>query len=335
MSASRARLLRLLSGTALVATVAGVALAQPGSAPPAANPGQTGARMSTDRNDLDMLIKRFDAQEKALRDEQAKIGPELEITHKRVIVRGRRYYQFVRAGLLPAGGGFDALVDHATEMERLRMALNRDLNKERALVRRHDEIRDELERIRAERAPYEVHKRAMAEARDTMRQAEERREAFRRAFENSASPPDSVTIYGADVGPEDDGAGSTFAGRKGHLLLPIAGRAEVRRVHRPVAGGPGLELTAPAGAVARTVAAGRVVFADHLDDYGKTVLIDHGEHYYTLYANLETIDVAVGEVLPAGQRIATVYRVSGQSVLYFELRSGRDLVDPGPWLGLG
>jgi len=282
-----------------------------------------------------MLLRRFDAEEKSLREEQSKIGPELEIVHQRVIARGRRYYRFVRAGLLPAGGGFDALVDHATQMERLRMALNRDLAKERTLVRRHDEIRSELEGLRAERAPYEVHRQAMAQARDTMRQAEERRDAFTRAFESSSSPPDSVTIYGADVGPEDDGAVAAFAARKGHLLLPVAGRAEVRRVHRQVAGGPGLELSAPAGAVARSVAAGRVVFADHLDEYGKTVLIDHGDHYYTLYANLDAIDVAVGEVLPAGQRIATVFRVGGQSLLYFELRVGRDLVDPGPWLGLG
>ena len=33
----------------------------------------------------------------------------------------------MRAGLLPAGGGFDAMVDHAAHVERSRRAVERDL----------------------------------------------------------------------------------------------------------------------------------------------------------------------------------------------------------------
>jgi murein DD-endopeptidase MepM/ murein hydrolase activator NlpD len=329
--------LRATIVTVGICVAAGVA-AQPALSTPAANGAAlaTSPRLATDKNDLDLLLERFDAEERRLTDERDAIGPELEVTRQRVIARGRQYYRRVRAGLLPAGGGFDALVDHATEMERLRMALSRDLDSERALVRRHDELGATLEKLRAERAPYEVHRRAMSEARDALRQAEERRSAFQRAFEASSEPPDYVTVYGGDLGPDDEDRSSTaFAGRKGRLPLPVVGRAEVRRVSRPMAGGPGLELTAPAGALARTVAPGRVVFADRLDDYGLTVLVDHGEHYYSLYANLKELDVAVGDVLPAGKRLATVFSANGQSLLYFELRLGRDLVDPAPWLGLG
>ena len=68
---------------------------------------------------------------------------------------------------------------------------------------------------------------------------------------------------------------SGFRSLMGRLPFPIAGRAEVRKVSRRGAGGPGVELTALDGAPVRSVAAGRVAFADTYADYGLTVIVDH------------------------------------------------------------
>jgi len=300
---------------------------------PRAAPSGPATRALLGENELDRRLAKLTAEEKALEGELSGVGPELEITRKRMIARGRAYYRHVRAGFLPAGSGFDALVDHAARVERLRMALERDVAREAELTRRGAELADHLSRVRAERAPLEVQREAMNRARAALAQEEERRAAFARAFETSVRP-DYLAIYGADVGPGDVDGRAGFKALKGRLPFPIAGRAEVRKVVRRGALAPGLELNAAAGAPVRSVAVGRVAFADTYADYGLTVILDHGDRYYSLYANLGATDVRVGDQVAGGARLGTVGEGEGRAKLYFELRRGAEAIDPGEWFGL-
>lgn len=315
-------------------------LARPGGAEPAPVGADDGrsvlpatATVSGAGSEFDRLLAKLDGEEKALRAELGAGTTELAIVRQRIVVRGRSYYKLVRAGLLPAGGGFEALVDHAAKVERTRLALERDLAAEKRLVERGIEIGERLTRLRAEREPLDVQREAMTRARAALTQAEERRAAFARAFETSERPG-HVAIYGADLGPSDVDPRAGFRALKGRLLLPVTGRAEVRRVTRP-GGVSSVELAAPVGTAVRSVAAGRVAFADRYEDYGLTVLLDHGDHYYSLYASLEGADVRVGETVPAGGRIGTIGSVSGQpAALVFEVRKNADSLDAATWLGL-
>src|SRR5581483_2366807 len=113
------------------------------------------------------------------------------------------------------------------------------------------------------------------------------------------------------------------------------GRAEVRRVRRASAGGPGLELVAPLGTPVRSVAAGRVAFADRYDEYGMTVILDHGDHYYSVYGSLDGVDVKLGDQVASGGRVGTVGSVEPKGpLLYMEIRHKGETIDPSPWLGL-
>jgi septal ring factor EnvC (AmiA/AmiB activator) len=93
-------------------------------------------------------------------------------------------------------------------------------------------------------------------------------------------------------------------------------------------------MVAARGASVRSVFAGRVAFADSYADYGRAVILDHGDGYYTLSANLDTIDVAVGDDVGAGARIGTVGEHDGSARLYFELRTRAGATDPSSWFGL-
>jgi septal ring factor EnvC (AmiA/AmiB activator) len=93
-------------------------------------------------------------------------------------------------------------------------------------------------------------------------------------------------------------------------------------------------MRATAGAPVRSVAAGRVAFADSYADYGKTIIVEHGRRYYTVCANLGSIDVSVGDEIGAGERLGTVGDSGNGPRLYFEIRVGKDTVDPGPWFGI-
>jgi len=302
----------------------------PQAAPP---PAETRAQ---DPAEFDLLLRRYDAEEKAINVELASIEPELSQLDTRLVVRTRAYYRTAHAGLLPAGGGFDALVDHAANVERTRAALMRDIGRKQELGAKKEGLGKRLEKVRAERAPLELHRQAMERARTALAQADERRAAFDRAFETSTAPPDYVAIYGADLGPSDGSSASAgFEALRGKLPFPVAGRAEVRRLTRPGGGGTAMEMTSPGSAIARAVAPGRVVFADRYEDEAVTVILDHGENYYTVYGNLTTSEVKVGESLTSAARLGGV-RLRGKdgSALYFELRHKGETIDPAPWLGL-
>lgn len=288
--------------------------------------------------ELEQLIARLEAEERALRAARERVAASTDIANNRMIARARAHYRHLRAGILPAGGGFDALVDYAAAVERTRRALERDREDLAELRRKSAEIDGKLARIRVIREPLDVQREAMMRARMALQQADERRAAFAHAFESSVRLPDYMAIYGADSGPSDADVRAGFAAWKGRLPLPVSGRAEARRVMRRGAGGPGLELFAMPGAAARSVAPGRVAFADDYDNYGLTVILDHGDHYYSVYAGLGSVDVRTGDNVPQNFRIGTI-RPEGSAqhaspALYFEIRRGAETVDPSPWLGL-
>lgn len=285
--------------------------------------------------EIEGALKRYDEEEKRIQTELTAIEAELAVLDERVVARGKTYFKQVRAGLLPAGGGFDELVDHAARVERTRLALARDLDQQKGLRKKRDALSDRLTRLKVERAPLAMQREAVAKAKNVMKMADERRAAFNRAFESSTAPPDYVAIYGADLGPTDGGPDGAFSALYGRLPLPIAGRTEVKKLDGSAGGGPALELRATGTASARSVAGGRVVFADDYQDLRVAVVIDHGERHFTIYGNLERSDVKVGESVKSGTPIGPVgARGLDGAVLYFELRKDGRAVEPGPWFGL-
>ncbi|MBN4059274.1 hypothetical protein JYT22_01320, partial [Endomicrobium sp. AH-315-J14] len=149
--------------------------------------------------EFDRLLHNLDSREKKLKGELAAIHPKLEMVGHRMLARGRAYYRLIRAGLLPVGGGFDALVDHASRVERMRASLQHDIATKAALEERGGQLRTALKNVRTQRAPLDVHRDAMKQAKAAMRMADERRDAFNRAFgSNGSTDPRGITIYGPD-----------------------------------------------------------------------------------------------------------------------------------------
>ncbi len=288
-------------------------------------------RVASAVSDFERLLMRIDDEQTALQKEFVTIDPRLETVRKRLLARGRAYYRHVHAGLLPVGEGFDALVDHAAKVERVRRALERDVAQEVDLVKRKETIRARLERLAVERAPLDVQRDAMIRAKRALDAEDDRRAAFARAFETSTRP-DYVAIYGADTGPRDGDTKLDFAAKKGRLHFPVAGRAEARRSNTH--GVTGVEFVTQLSAAVRSVAAGHVVFADRYDAYGLTVIVDHGDRYYSVYANLGGTDARVSDLVAAGARIGTSSSTGKDDAVYFEIRRGSNPEDPGPWLGM-
>jgi len=301
------------------------------AAPPTRGPGGDPILVLAE---LDRKLADLDAQEKGDKDELVRTAERVAISRARLVAHGRAFYKLTRAGLLPVGGGFGALVTHAMHVERARRQVAQDIDERRRLHGRAEDLEHELERLARDRVDFASQRQVLNASRVAVEDEQRRQAAFDKAFETSTGAGEYVAVYGGAGGLAPDPPAGGFAAARGRLLFPVAGRAEVRPARRDSASGPGLEIHAVAGSVVRAVFAGRVAFADRYGPYGRIVILDHGSHYYTVSGNLDAVDVKTGEDVGAGERIGTVGDDGQGSMLYFEVRQGSRTVPPGPWLGL-
>ena len=69
----------------------------------------------------------------------------------------------------------------------------------------------------------------------------------------------------------------------------------------------GIDFTAPIGTSIQSTGDGRVEKVENKSSgYGRSVLIDHGFGYKTLYGHMQTIKVRIGEKLKKGEIIGTI-----------------------------
>jgi septal ring factor EnvC (AmiA/AmiB activator) len=137
--------------------------------------------------------------------------------------------------------------------------------------------------------------------------------------------------------------GASFAQRKGALVRPVRGR--VRRAFGKLVDPryqteifhKGLEIQADRGDRVRAVAPGRVRLAGWFRGYGKLVIVDHGDGYFTVSGHLDDVYVEVGDSVDEGDTLGTVGETGSLQGpgLYFEVRRGSGPLNPAEWLAKG
>jgi septal ring factor EnvC (AmiA/AmiB activator) len=96
----------------------------------------------------------------------------------------------------------------------------------------------------------------------------------------------------------------------------------------------GIELQAASDTKIIAVSGGDVIYAGYLRGYGNTVIIHHGLQYYTVTSRMEKILVKQGQKVKINDTIG----ITGDTMtlfdegLYFEIRHGKESLDPLLWL---
>ncbi len=172
------------------------------------------------------------------------------------------------------------------------------------------------------------------------RRRREAEEAARRKAEEAAGgttgskPPKPV--------PSDDKflANANFGKNRGALSWPVRGAIvgtfgrNVNERFNTVTHNNGIDIAAPAGTEVRAVARGRVELSEYLPGYGNTIILNHGDGYYTIYGYCSSLNAGSGAEVVAGQTIARVGdtdSVKGPA-LHFEVRHGKEALNPQAWL---
>jgi murein hydrolase activator len=185
-----------------------------------------------------------------------------------------------------------------------------------------------LRRVRAQRAEYQAALTDLTEAEKKVQSVIAALEERRRAAEAAGS---QIDVF-PDIG---------FAKMRGSMPWPVRGHVAMgfgqhkHPKHGTVTFNSGINIEAPEGTPVRCVARGRVEYVDWLDGYGRTVIVNHGGGYYTVYAHLQENMVTTGEGVEPGGLIGRVGD-SGSlegTQLHFEVWSKSEPVDPRTWLG--
>ena len=121
----------------------------------------------------------------------------------------------------------------------------------------------------------------------------------------------------------------------GGFRWPSAGKRILRgfgqyknAVTNTVMDNPGLDIACSSGSSAICSAPGTVSLVHWLPGYNSMVIVDHGNSYRTVYANLSSIAVKKGQSIDAGGLIGrTTQSVDGE-FLHFEIWKGKQRMNP-------
>ena len=185
---------------------------------------------------------------------------------------------------------------------------------------RRKQEQERLEKLRKEREMLEKYRKEQEDAAISARREKEREEQLR-----SDDLIKSQTAYVKDVG-------QNFEKAKGKLSKPARGTIAVAYGQETAKGVSSKGISIKTRPQAQVVSPfdGTVIFAGPFRGYGNIIIIEHGEHYMSLLAGLDSYDCEVGQMLLAGEPIGQMPE-SLNAKLYVELRKDSRPIDPEAW----
>jgi len=290
----------------------------------------------------------LEAESRRVRAESARLGEARAALERRLALQQQAVERMLVAR--HAAGAPDALRvmlsgdDPAALGRRLQYAgyLSRAaasvINRYRDGLRELERLADEVEAKRAK-----LRELAQASRADREKIARERKERHR-VLEHAAAEihksRNEIKVLRADetrlarlvaeigrIAPWASGE-EKFSSLRGRLRLPVRGELTARF--------RGLFIRAPEGRPVRAIARGQVVYADWMRGFGNLLIVDHGENYFSIYANNEALLKQVGDAVASGEPLATTGSSGGneETGLYFELRHLGRAFDPLRWVKL-
>jgi septal ring factor EnvC (AmiA/AmiB activator) len=145
---------------------------------------------------------------------------------------------------------------------------------------------------------------------------------------------------GSRPAPVAGGASTLTTEDIGRLDWPVEGRIVYRFGRDTLPGGGvirwnGIGIGTPVGTPVKAVEGGRVALVQRLSTYGLTVILEHGNGYYSVYSQLATAAVSAGAQVEKGESIGTVGGANTDygPHLHFEIRGENQIaLDPTDWL---
>jgi septal ring factor EnvC (AmiA/AmiB activator) len=289
------------------------------------------AELEQQREDyLDSLDQRMGQLGEQLRSayrtgRQSRLKLVLNQDDPQQIERMLAYYDYFNLAQVERIAG---LRDALETLDRMQSEIDAELSRIAAVQEEQQAILDELTKQRENRTAL------LADLAGRIDTEEARLEELERNRRDLEALIERLADALADI-PADLGSHLGVPKQKGRLPMPVSG--PVKHAFGQARGGglrwQGWLIGADPGAEVKSVAYGRVAFADWLRGYGLLIIVDHGEDFMSLYGHNESLLHEAGDWIEPGEVISTVGSNPGNGQgLYFELRRRGKALDPAAWL---
>lgn len=223
------------------------------------------------------------------------------------------------------------------------------LDRYRELVRQNEEQLAELNRLRDEQT------QAIAQRRGEEAALQKNRGEKQRLLDKARKDQETLALVLAELEAKAASLSSlvkkletekprtytefqtSFASQKGRLSWPVAGPVKLGfgPGRHPDLGtrydSHGIEIGVTGETSIAAVWDGQVIFANQFRGFGNLLILDHGDGYYSLYAQASRLLHRVGDRVARREPLA-YSGFEGSDVVYFEIRQGSTPLDPLAWL---
>ncbi len=147
----------------------------------------------------------------------------------------------------------------------------------------------------------------------------------------AVSVPSKILIKADKLEPTPIGKGRLVAGLM--WFKPFHGK--ILEAYNPNLGNRGIDFTGEVGTPVRAACKGKVVYyGNGIRGLGNLIILKHNDHFLSAYAHNERLLVKEGDMVQAGQPIATLGRSDSDTPkLHFEIRKNGKPVNPADYLG--
>lgn len=233
------------------------------------------------------------------------------------------------------------------EVEKVKLEKDKNEKKEVLTKLQQNEKQLRAELARAEKAAQKLNTAIKELIAKEIAEAKKAEEARRKSAEaksnksNVAKADTKTTDFRANLSPEMFKLSTDFENNRGKLPWPVDNGyiSETFGVHaHPTLKGVktfnnGINIATSKGSAIRTIFKGTVKAIFSVPGMEKVILINHGE-YYSVYANLESVNVKIGQEVKTGDLIGYVYTNEelNKTELHLEIYRQKEMQNPTLWL---
>jgi septal ring factor EnvC (AmiA/AmiB activator) len=259
-------------------------------------------------------------------------------------------YKFGRTGYIVLLVSSDSFQELEKTIRYMSSVMDRDREVLDRVMEKRSQVEQVLAGLEGNKAALEVLRTAKDARRELLQRyieakvhvlmkARREKEFYAKAVKELKQAADALTQTMMRLEKEEKGMSSLkgLALMKGELPLPLRGRI-IRDLHKsgsnPFMHKKGVYITGSAGEEVRSVCSGRVDYSGWFKGYGQLMIVNHGAHYFTLFAHLQERAKGQGEMISEGEPVGTAGDPGwnlGPGV-YFEIRKAGEHLDPEKWL---
>ncbi len=260
------------------------------------------------------------------------------------------FYKFGRPGYVRLLAASDTIQEFQKIVKYMKTIMEQDRQILDMLARQRSQVENELDMLKENMAKIEVLKKAKDRRMALLEKNIEKRvfllmkvhrekEFYAKAVEElkGAAQALNQTMMYLEMEEGERPLPKGFAEMKGKLPLPLKGKIlrDVKQFgSNPFMHKKGIYIKGSPGEEIRSVFPGRIDYSGWFKGYGQLMIINHGSHYFSIFAHLEERIMEKGEMVSGGE-VVGLAGDPGWHVgpgIYFEIRKGGNCLDPKKWL---